>query len=239
MFRRNVAVLTGCALLSMSLSGCATILSGNSKQVDVQVPRGSLVEIAQAKSSAAVYRGPGGMVTLNTGYSYLVTVKNPGRLPGDPSQEDMILPLDRRLDGATILNVLWVIPVFWAIGVAVDMATGSFWTLPAEIQFAGNPYPAAPRAPLPAVVSTRTDDATPPPIGAPRNLTYDQLVGALDQIKAGHRDVAMRTLGAPQSADADTAYWWAPLLATGDCFVLKLSATKGNSLESAPAEKCN
>ncbi len=235
------------AVLSLSLSGCATIWSGNTKDVNVQVPPGSVVEIERAKNTSTVYRGSGGIVRLDTSYSYLIAVTT----PGDPTRAAMLLPLDRRLDGATFLNILWVIPIFWGVGVAVDMATGSFWTLPGEIAFgpaprataspATVPQPSAPQVARPERSGGAEDapgTAVAPPSTAGRAVTYDQLQQALAQIQAGHRDVAMRILGPPQFADAETAYWWASLPATGDCFVLKLSATRGNSLETAAADKC-
>ena len=150
------ATALGCIFFAMcpSLTACASIFSGSSKDVDVQVPPGALVEIAKMKSSAPVYRGRGGKVRLDTGYGYLVTVKNPGRLPGEPSQEDLIFPIDRRIDGATFLNILWVIPIFIGAGVGIDMATGAFWTLPGHVSAS---WPVMPLPPPPPV-------APPPPV---------------------------------------------------------------------------
>jgi hypothetical protein len=114
-------------VLCLPLAGCASIFSGSSKDVEVRAPPDALVEVVKAKAPGMpVYRGPPGKVHLDTGYSYQVTVKRSGR-------DDLILPLDRSLDGATFLNILWVIPILWGVGVAVDMATGAFWTIPGHL----------------------------------------------------------------------------------------------------------
>ena len=129
-------------------TGCATMFSGSTKDVEIRAPSDAMVEIAKERAQGMpVYQGPPGKVHLDKGYSYLVTVRRAG-LP------DVILPLGRSMNGTTLLNILWIIPILWGVGVAVDLATGAFWTIPGEA--------VAPSFPPPSVVPP-----SPPPPAAP------------------------------------------------------------------------
>ncbi|HEY3816942.1 MAG TPA: hypothetical protein VGL81_07220 [Polyangiaceae bacterium] len=74
-------------------------------------------------------------------------------------------------------------------------------------------------------------------------LVYSQLQEAYAQIQSnqdssGHLGMAVRLLGNPHKIDGDSEYWWGSFPGKSDCFVLRVSATKGDSLDTAPAEKC-
>lgn len=95
--------------------------------------------------------------------------------------------------------------------------------------------------------TVRATDSTPAVPARPAGkLTYAQLQEAFAQVQAvrgegsaSHHDVAVRVLGGePHKTDAESDYWWGNLPGKPDCFVLRLSATKGDSLDTAPNDKC-
>jgi hypothetical protein len=92
--------------------------------------------------------------------------------------------------------------------------------------------------------SSRTSDSPPPvPVHPAGKLTYAQLQEAFAQVEADrdgtrHHEIAVRILGGPHKADAESDFWWGNLPGKADCFVLRLSATKGDSLDTAPNDKC-
>jgi hypothetical protein len=74
-------------------------------------------------------------------------------------------------------------------------------------------------------------------------VTYAQLQEAYAQIQSNqdstsHLAMAVRLLGNPHKIDADSEYWFGTLPGKSDCFALKVSAAKGDSLDTAPADKC-
>jgi hypothetical protein len=82
-----------------------------------------------------------------------------------------------------------------------------------------------------------------PTVEPPKKLTYAQLHEALSHVQAdkddtSHHDIAVRILGRPHRTDAEAEYWYGSSPGRSDCYVLRLSATKGDTLSSAPADLC-
>jgi hypothetical protein len=87
------------------------------------------------------------------------------------------------------------------------------------------------------------EGAAPVPARPAGKLTYAQLQEAYAQIQSNqdssaHLGMAVRLLGNPHKIDGDSEYWWGSLPGKGDCFVLKVSTGKGDSMDTAPSDRC-
>jgi hypothetical protein len=138
----------------VALSGCGTIIKGGSQDIIIRSPAPDAEVTVKSFKGRDVYQGPPGTVKLAREDSYTVTVTAPG-------YRERKVTITKSISGWMFGNLIWVLPIFWGIGVAVDASSGGLWTLgDSEIDVPLTRQPAAPAAPPrpPAV----------PPEGAPQ-----------------------------------------------------------------------
>lgn len=161
------AVGVACALMSVLLTGCASIVKGKSQEIEINsLPQQARYQIHDNKGQTSPIEGTTpGKVTLKRGAGYFrggdytVTLIKPGY---EPTSVNLKSGVNGWYVGGNLL-------LGGLIGyLAVDPATGAMWNLkPENLQVALTPVaasaPPAPLAqpPLAAAVSTATPAATP------------------------------------------------------------------------------
>src|SRR4051812_12932277 len=105
-------------IVAATCFGCATIMKGGSTTVVVTSPTPNAEVTVRSLAGPEVYSGPlPASIVVNKRNEYLVTVSSRGF--GSRRQQ-----LSHGFQGWTVANLLWVIPIFWGIGVAVDAMSG-------------------------------------------------------------------------------------------------------------------
>jgi hypothetical protein len=138
-------------LLSVALMGCGTIIKGGTQEVVIRTPAPDAEIVVKSFKGRDVYQGPPGIVKLAREDSYVVTVAAPG-------YRERKITITKSISGWMFANLIWVIPILWGVGIAVDAASGGLWTLgDSEVDV---PLVRAPAPPTPA----RADEFIPPPV---------------------------------------------------------------------------
>jgi len=119
--------MLGCALLlAATNSGCATIVKGGRTDLVVESPTPGAEVSIKAFSGPEVYAGPSpARVKVNKSDQYTVTVTAPGHKP----QKQVV---SKSISGWMFGNVVWIIPILWGVGIAIDAASGALWSLDPE-----------------------------------------------------------------------------------------------------------
>lgn len=116
-----------CALLAGTSSlGCATIVKGGRTTVTVTSPTPDAEIVVKSFKGPEVFRGPSpAVVTVHKEDQYAVEVSAPGyRL-----QRQVI---SKSISGWAFGNLIFILPPLWAVGIAVDAASGALWSLDPE-----------------------------------------------------------------------------------------------------------
>lgn len=137
----------GILLLALALGtgGCATIVKGGRAELVVNSPTPDAEVSIKAFSGPEVYAGPApAKVKVSKSDQYTVIVS----APGYKTQRQVV---SKSVSGWMFGNLIWVIPILWGVGIAVDAMSGALWSLdPDEMTIRLVPAPAAaPPAPLP------------------------------------------------------------------------------------------
>lgn len=139
--------LTASVLLAVSNAGCATIVKGGKTTLEVHSPTPNAEITIKSFSGPEVYSGPSpAKVVVAKDQQYTVEVKADGYKPRKQA-------VTKSVSGWMFGNVIWVIPILWGVGIAVDAMSGALWTLDPETQtlaLAKAP-PTPPPAPAPPV----------------------------------------------------------------------------------------
>ena len=161
----GVAALT----LALAVSGCGTIIKGGKQDIEIRTPAPDAEVTVKSFKGRDVYQGPPGRVQLAREDSYTVTVTAPG-------YRERKVTITKSMSGWVFGNLIWVIPILWGVGVAVDAASGGLWTLgddEVDVPLVRGPAPAtapakAPEKPwvIPAPVPT-----SPPQPAEPSDTT--------------------------------------------------------------------
>ena len=108
------------ALLSVSLSACMTMLRGSSQVIEIRSePSDAIVDIYP---SGGRLIAPGG-VSLRRKMPYTIQISMEG-------YRSLSVPIESKVSrGTWWRNILWIHPIFWGIGVVVDLSTGSGYEL--------------------------------------------------------------------------------------------------------------
>lgn len=150
--------IAGVGVLALCAS-CATIMKGSSTDVTITSPTpGAEVSIRSKRNSAdEVYSGPAPAKTeVRKGEEYTVIVSAPGYKP-------RTFTLEKGFQGWTVGNLIWILPIFWGVGVAVDAMDGAMWTLsPEHIDAPLVAAPAPPPTPAPPPASAVPAEPTKP-----------------------------------------------------------------------------
>lgn len=147
--------------LVVALTGCGTIIKGGRQDVVVtSATRDTEVIILSPKGEA--YRGPPGKVTLARENAYTVKASAPGH-------KQRTVSISRSISGWMFGNVIWVLPIFWGVGIALDAASGGLWSLaPDDLDVTMVPDLSPPAVPVAAPVPLST--AAPPPTTPPASV---------------------------------------------------------------------
>lgn len=137
-------------------TGCGTIIKGGKQDIEIRSPAPDAEVTVKSFKGRDVYQGPPGRVSLAREDSYTVTVTAPG-------YRDRKVTITKSMSGWMFGNVVWILPIFWGIGVAVDAASGGLWTLgDSEVDVPLVRAPAAP-APSPTPPAPLLEYRTVPP----------------------------------------------------------------------------
>lgn len=132
------------AALSFALAGCGTIVKGGKQDIDIRSPVPDAEVTVKSFKGRDVYQGPPGKVTLAREDQYTVTVRAPG-------YRERKVTISHSISGWMFANVVWVLPILWGVGIAVDAASGGLWTLgDSEVDVSLVREPTPPPAPAPA-----------------------------------------------------------------------------------------
>jgi hypothetical protein len=143
-----VLILLGTALCA---TGCLRMVRGTTQPIDVTTtPPGARVTIRPGHidmaSPARVMLHRKGEGTVNAPGApdavYLVTASLPG-------YRDATVAITRRTSGEVFTrNIVWLHPLFWGIGLAVDFSSGAAYELaPTDILLVLEPEPSPPAPP--------------------------------------------------------------------------------------------
>lgn len=122
--------LLGVGVLSLALvsMGCATIIKGGRQDVTVSSSTPNAEVSIKSFNGNEVYNGPPSKVRLQREYGYTVVVTARGF-------KERKMTITKSLSGWAFGNLIWVIPILWGVGIAVDAASGALWSLdPDEIR---------------------------------------------------------------------------------------------------------
>lgn len=143
------------------LPGCGTMINGSKQDIAIRSPMPDAEVTVKSFKGRDVYQGPPGLVSLAREDSYTVTVTAPG-------YRERKVTITKSMSGWTFGNLVWILPILWGVGIAVDASSGGLWTLgDSELDI---PLVVAPIAPAPAPPRRPLPPATPetaPPVGAP------------------------------------------------------------------------
>ncbi len=147
-------------ILALTSTGCGTIMNGGKQTVDIRSNAYDAEVTVKSDKGPDAYQGPAGKVQLARGEQYTVTVKAAGF-------RERKVRITHSTSGWMFGNVVWILPIFWGIGVAVDAMSGGLWTLgDDEVNI---PLSREAPAPAPAPVSPPTPATEPAPVG---NMGY-------------------------------------------------------------------
>jgi hypothetical protein len=134
--------------LVLALAGCMTVTHGNMQTIEVATsPPGARVTIrpggvdATSPARVTVHRKGEGTVNVAAAggdpeATYLVTASMPG-------YKDATVALTRKASGEVYTrNIIWVHPLLWGLGVAIDFSSGAAYELaPSNILLTLEPAP--------------------------------------------------------------------------------------------------
>lgn len=126
----------------VALTGCGTIIKGGKQDIEIRSPAPDAEVLVKSFKGRDVYQGPPGKMSLAREDSYTVTVTAPG-------YRERKVTITKSMSGWAFGNLIWIIPILWGVGIAVDASSGALWTLgDSEIDVplvrAPAPPPAAP-----------------------------------------------------------------------------------------------
>lgn len=147
--------LAAVCLVALLNNGCATIVKGGHTYLTVTSPTPDAEVHIRSTKHGDVYEGPApAKVEVSKKDEYLVTVTAPGH-------KDRKVSVTHGFQGWTVGNIILIIPVFWAVGIAVDAMSGAINTLdPTDLEIAL--VKAAQPAPTPAPSQPATEPVPPP-----------------------------------------------------------------------------
>jgi len=120
--------------LCILMGGCMAMTRGRSQIIEIRSnPPGATVSIRPVDSNllspahVELRRKPPSTVNVpeagHEGVAYVVSLSRAG-------YKDAIVPIESRVSGQTFVrNLIWIHPVFWGIGLAVDLSTGAGYEL--------------------------------------------------------------------------------------------------------------
>lgn len=132
-----VGLVLGCV-------GCGTIVNGGHQDVSVHSPTPNAEMVVKSYKGREVYSGPTGKVSLSRDDQYTITVTAPGF-------KERKLTVTKSMSGWTFGNLVWILPILWGVGIAVDAASGGLWKL----------------SPEETTVSLKPEPTPPPPVTPP------------------------------------------------------------------------
>ncbi len=130
----NVRNSFSLVLLTVTLPACMTMIHGRSQTIEVQTsPPGARVTIRPVRgdlvspATVTLRRKPESIINVpdapHENAAYLVAASRPG-------YKDASVPVNSKIATATWWrNLIWLHPVLWGVGVAIDLSTGAGYEL--------------------------------------------------------------------------------------------------------------
>lgn len=143
---RLVAPLAVMLVVScLATTGCATIVKGGRQNVTITSPTPNAEMSIRSFKGREVYSGPlPAKVRLQREDQYTVTITAPGH-------KEQKATITKSMSGWAFGNLIWIIPILWGVGIAVDAASGALWSLePEDMAFRLVQIPPPPPPPQPA-----------------------------------------------------------------------------------------
>lgn len=107
----------------LATTGCGSIVNGGMQKLDVRSPTPNADIHIKSFKGDEIYSGPSpAKVEVSRKDQYTIEVSAPGYRP-------MRQVVWQNMSGWTIGNLIWILPIFWGVGIAVDAMTGGVWTL--------------------------------------------------------------------------------------------------------------
>src|SRR5262245_54619962 len=108
---------------ALGLGGCATIVKGGRQDVTIQSPTPDAEVSIKSFKGREIFSGPlPAKVRLHREDQYTLTVTAPGH-------KEQKTTITKSMSGWAFGNLIWVLPILWGVGIAVDAASGALWTL--------------------------------------------------------------------------------------------------------------
>lgn len=130
-------------LALLANSGCATIIKGGRQDVTVTSSTPGAEVSIKSFNGNEVYNGPPSTVRLQREYGYTVIVRAKGF-------KERKTTITKSLSGWAFGNLIWIIPILWGVGIAIDAASGALWSLdPDDLKINLLPADPEPKPPPP------------------------------------------------------------------------------------------
>lgn len=100
-------------------------MHGGHQDIVIKSPTPNAEMVVKSYKGQEIYSGPVGSVSLQRDGQYTIVVTADGF-------KERKLTVSKSMTGWAFGNLIWILPIFWGVGIAVDAMSGGLWTLSPE-----------------------------------------------------------------------------------------------------------